>query len=168
MHPSISDLLVHPKVVETRDHMHHSISKQDHLLRSVKYSSRFARLLRANERTCVRAAIIHDIDSREGTLTTHGAVAARWAAQQGESSAVCTAIVSHMYPFGPAPQTREAWVLVLADKAASLGDMKQFVSGLINGTSLQIRRHLLTTDPYYRARVRRTWLRRRPRHLSLR
>ena len=161
MEQLIADLLIHPKVIETRDHMHHSIPKHDHLLRSVRYSSRFAKLLRADLRTCVRAAMIHDIDSRLGTLTTHGAVAARWAADQGEPEAVCRAIISHMYPLGPAPTSREAWVLVLADKAASLGDFRQYVRGLINGSSQQIRRRLELSDPYY-CRPRR------PRHRLLR
>ena len=151
----IADLLDHPKVLETREHMHHSIPKYDHLRRSVKYSAKLAQLLRANERVCVRAALIHDIDSRDGTLTTHGAVAAKWAAQQGECNGVCEAIISHMYPFGPRPTTREAWVLVLADKAASLGDMKQFVRGLVNGSSIKVRRDLLSSDPYYRTKPRR-------------
>src|SRR5215510_6641525 len=164
MEQLIADLLNHPKVLETRDHMHHSIPKHDHLMRSVKYSYRFARLLRADERICLRAAIVHDIDSRQGTLTTHAAVAARWAADQGEPDAVCQAIVSHMYPFGPAPTTREGWVLVLADKAASLGDFKQFVRGLLNGSSLTIRRRLRASDPHYRARRPLSGrLRRRPR-----
>src|SRR5205809_892785 len=128
MEQHIVDLLIHPKVLETREHMHHSISKHDHLMRSVRYSYRIAGLLRADQRVCVRAAMIHDIDSRYGTLTSHGAVAARWAATElGEPEEVCAVIVSHMYPFGPAPRSREAWVLVLADKAASLGDFGQFV-----------------------------------------
>jgi hypothetical protein len=57
---------------------------------------------------------------------------------KGEDAAVCAAIESHMYPLGPAPTSREAWVLVLADKAASLGDIKQFLVGLIDGSSLRI------------------------------
>jgi glycyl-tRNA synthetase beta chain/uncharacterized protein len=154
----ITDLLAHPKVVETRDHMHHSIPKHDHLLRSVKYSYRFARLLRADQRICVRAALIHDIDSRHGTLANHGSIAARWAAELGEPEAVCQAIVSHMYPIGPAPTSREAWVLVLADKAASLGDFKQFMIGLFNGSSLETRRRLLASDPFCDKRRRRRLL----------
>ena len=162
MEQHIADLLVHPKVIETRDHIHHSIPKHDHLLRSAKFSSRFAKLLRADLRTCVRAAMIHDIDSRLGTLTTHGAVAARWAAEQGEPEAVCRAIISHMYPLGPRPRSREAWVLVLADKAASLGDFRQYLRGLINGSSQQTRRRLELSDPYYCRPPRR------PRHRLLR
>jgi len=46
-------------------------------------------------------------------------------------------------------------VLVLADKAASLGDIKQFLVGLIDGSSLMNRRRLRETDPYYRQRARR-------------
>jgi len=155
MEQHISDLLVHPKVLETREHIHHSISKHDHLWRSVKFSYRIARLLRADQRICVRAAMVHDIDSRLGTLTTHGALAARWAAEQGEPEEVCKAIVSHMYPFGPAPTTREGWVLVFADKAAALGDFGQFVRGLLNGTSIETRRRLTQSDPFYRGQPRR-------------
>src|SRR6185295_15977559 len=103
MEQLIADLLAHPKVIETRDHMHHSIPKHDHLLRSVKFSSRFAKLLRADLRTCVRAAMIHDIDSRLGTLTTHGAVAARWAAEQGELEEACRAIIYPLSLLGLLP-----------------------------------------------------------------
>ena len=156
----IRDLLTLPEVVETRHHMHHSIPKHDHLTRSVRMSYHLSRLLRADVRTCVRAALLHDINSRAGTLTTHGRVAARWAAEKGEDAAVCAAIESHMYPLGPAPTSREAWVLVLADKAASLGDIKQFLVGLIDGSSLMNRRRLRETDPYYRQRTRRRLFRR--------
>src|SRR3712207_1757531 len=104
----ITDLLSHPKVVETRSHIHHSISKHEHLHRTARISYKLARLIRADVRICVRAAIIHDIDSRLGTLTTHGRIAAQWAAAQGEDERVCHAIETHMYPFGPAPKTREA------------------------------------------------------------
>jgi HD superfamily phosphodiesterase len=163
MEQHIADLLTHPKVCETRDHLHHSISKHDHLMRSVRFSSRFARLLHADMRVCVRAAVIHDIDSRLGTLTTHGAIAARWAADLGESDAVCAAIISHMYPLGPKPTTREGWVLVLADKAASMGDLAQYLRGLVNGSSRTARRRLEQTDPFFRDRPRR-----RPRRPLLR
>jgi glycyl-tRNA synthetase beta chain/uncharacterized protein len=167
MEQHIADLLLHPKVLETREHMHHSIPKHDHLMRSVRLSYRLAQLLGADQRICVRAAMIHDIDSRYGTLTTHGSVAARWAAEQGEPAEVCAAIESHMYPFGPPPTSREAWVLVLADKAASLGDFGQFVRGLFDGTSLETRRRLKLSDPFYKQQ-RRLPLRRRLHHFRQR
>jgi glycyl-tRNA synthetase beta chain/uncharacterized protein len=160
-HSIINDLLIHPKVMETRDHIHHSIPKHDHLMRSARYSYRLAPLLGANQRVCVRAAILHDLDSRFGTLTTHGAIAARLAADLGEPSEVCDAIISHMYPFGPAPTSREGWVLVVADKLASLSDLTHFVGGLFTGQSLEVRRRLRMSDPFYvserktRARTRR-------------
>jgi glycyl-tRNA synthetase beta chain/uncharacterized protein len=108
----------------------------------------------------MRAAILHDIDSRYGTLTTHGAVAARWAAEQGECERVCGAIMSHMYPFGPAPTTREGWVLVFADKIASLSDLTHFVGGLFTGRSQALRRQLCNSDPFYVKRPRRRLLQR--------
>ncbi len=151
----ISDLLSHPKVVETQTHLHHSISKHDHLLRSARISYKLARVMRADIRTCVRAAMIHDIDSRLGTLTTHGRVAAEWAAAQGEDRAVCHAIETHMYPFGPAPRTREAWVVSLADKAASLTELTISLTGMLTGRTWNRRRALRATDPYFPMRRRR-------------
>lgn len=161
-HSIIADLLAHPRVMETREHMHHSIPKHDHLLRSARYAYRLAPLLGADQQTCTRAAILHDLDSRLGTISTHGAIAARLAAELGEPEAVCHAIISHMYPFGPTPTTREGWVLVLADKIASFTDLTQFVGGLFTGRSLQVRRRLLRSDPFYagrkaRGRIRQVW-----------
>lgn len=149
LHEYLDDLLVHPKVIETRDHMHHSLSKHDHLHRTARISLRLARLMRANARICVRAAMIHDIDSRLGTLTTHGRIAAGWAASVGECKHVCHAIEAHMYPFGPRPRTREAWVVSLADKAASLTDITVMLSGLMTGRTWRRRRALCATDPHF-------------------
>lgn len=145
----IEDLLAHPKVVETRNHIHHHIPKHDHLLRSARYSYRLAPLFRADSRICVRAAILHDLDSRHGTLTTHGAIAARVAKSLGEPEPVATAIISHMYPLGPRPTTREGWVLALADKMASLADITRFIGGLFTGHSQRERRRLASSDPFY-------------------
>ena len=151
----LADLLDHPKVVETQQHMHHSISKHDHLARTARISYKLARLMRADIRICVRAAMIHDIDSRLGTLTTHGRIAATWAAAQGECDEVCHAIETHMYPFGPKPRTKEAWVVSLADKAASLTDLTVMVSGIMTGRTWQRRRQLKQSDPHFVARQRR-------------
>ncbi|ACL23672.1 HD domain-containing protein [Chloroflexus aggregans] len=152
---TIADLLHHPRVIETRYHMHHSVPKHDHLLRSVHFSYYLALFFGADQVTCVRAALLHDLDSRYGTLTTHGAIAARVAAELGESEAVSAAIISHMYPFGPRPTTREGWVLAVADKLASLADLGAFVSGLLSGHSLRVRRQLRQSDPFYAARYAR-------------
>jgi glycyl-tRNA synthetase beta chain/uncharacterized protein len=164
----IADLLAHPRVVETRLHMHHSIPKHDHMLRVAKYSYQIAPLFGADTRVAVRAAILHDLDSRKGTLTTHGAIAAQVAAELGEPEPVSQAIVSHMFPLGPAPTTREGWVLAVADKMASFTDMTAFLGGLFTGRSLQMRRMLLENDPHFahrrtrrrhRQTLRRLWLR---------
>ncbi len=156
----IADLLAHPRVSETRQHIHHSVPKFDHLLRVARYSYLLAPWMGADRRTAVRAAVLHDLDSRLGTLTTHGAIAARVAAEMGEPEAVSEAIVSHMYPFGPRPTTREGWVLVVADKMASLSDLSAFVGGLFTGRSLRIRSELRASDPFYRSRMARRQRRR--------
>lgn len=144
----IEDLLSHPKVIETRQHIHHSVSKHDHLLRSARFSYRLAWLFRADRRACARAALLHDLDSRLGTLSTHGAIAAQVAADMGESDTVCSAIRHHMFPLGTAPTSREGWVLVVADKLASVLDITHFLVGLFTGRSMTQRRLLLSTDPY--------------------
>lgn len=149
MHSYVSDLLEHPKVQEMQLHLHHSISKHEHIMRVTRFALLLARLTGADERVCARAAVIHDIDSRYGTLANHGDVAARWAAALGEDEAICEAIRSHMYPFGPAPTTREGWVLTFADKAASLADLADYFRGLFTGRSQQRRRKLEQTDPFY-------------------
>ncbi|HMQ33956.1 MAG TPA: HD domain-containing protein [Chloroflexaceae bacterium] len=151
----INDLLAHPRVIETREHLHHSVPKHDHMMRVARYSYYLAPVLGADRRTATRAAILHDLDSRLGTLTTHGAIAARVAADMGEPEAVSQAIVSHMFPFGPRPTTREGWVLAVADKIASFTDLTSFVGGLFTGHSLQVRRRLCATDPFYAARLAR-------------
>jgi putative nucleotidyltransferase with HDIG domain len=148
-HAVIADLLGHPRVSETREHIHHSIPKHDHLMRVARYSYHLASVLGADRRTVMRAAVLHDLDSRLGTLTTHGAIAARVAAELGEPEAVSLAIVSHMFPLGPRPTTREGWVLALADKMASLTDITAFVGGLFTGRSLRVRKALCGSDPFY-------------------
>jgi glycyl-tRNA synthetase beta chain/uncharacterized protein len=150
----VEDLLNHPKVLETQDHLHHGIAKYDHLVRVTRYSYLLARITRADVRVCMRAGLIHDIDSRYGNLYNHGEVAARWAAEQGEDVEVCAAIVSHMYPFGPAPTTREGWVLSLADKAASLADITDYVRGFINGRSRVRKQNLQKSDPFHRPKTK--------------
>jgi glycyl-tRNA synthetase beta chain/uncharacterized protein len=169
IHDFGSDLLQHPKVVETQSHVHHSIAKHEHLIRTARISYRLARMLKADIGICVRAAIIHDIDSRLGTLTTHGRIAAVWASQQGESDAVCHAIETHMYPFGPKPRTREAWVVSLADKAASLTDLTVALGGIVSKRKRAQRRELLMLDPYRQTGVtqRRRRRRQHPRRRTL-
>lgn len=151
----LGDLVVHPKVLETRHHLHHNVPKHDHLLRSVRWSYRIAGLFRADPRVCARAALLHDLDSRRGTLATHGWIAASVAADLGESDSVCRAILPHMFPLGPAPSSREGWVLVIADKLAALADMGTFVAGLFTGRSLRQRRTLQASDPFFSAPRRR-------------
>lgn len=164
IHHHGSDLLQHPKVVETQSHVHHSIAKHDHLIRTARISYRLARVVKADVSICVRAAIIHDIDSRLGTLSTHGRIAAEWAAGLGECEAVCHAIETHMYPFGPKPKTREAWVLSLADKAASLTDLTIALRAILSKRHRARRQELRMLDPYWQAHMEARRKRRR-RHL---
>jgi glycyl-tRNA synthetase beta chain len=151
----IRDLVSHPKVQETHSLMHHSGPKHAHLWRSAVISYRIAPILGADRKVCARAALLHDLDSRHGSLVTHGKIAARVAAQMGEPEPVCRAIAAHMFPLGPAPTSREGWVLVVADKLASIYDMTHFLMGLLTGRSLRVRSTLKASDPFFQQRRRR-------------
>jgi glycyl-tRNA synthetase beta chain/uncharacterized protein len=83
---------------------------------------------------------------------------------QGESDEVCHAIETHMYPFGPKPRTKEAWVVSIADKAASLTDLTLMLSGMMTGRTWHRRRQLQQTDPHFAERRARKLHRR---HRSL-
>jgi glycyl-tRNA synthetase beta chain/uncharacterized protein len=150
LYAEIHDLLRHPTFVETHFQVHHSVRKSDHLLRSASYAYWLAAVVHANRRVCARAGLLHDLHSRLGTWSTHGAIAASVADEMGEDHDVCRAIVPHMYPLGPAPRTREGWVLAVADKMATLVDAAHFVAKLVNGESLRQRRMLRATDRFLR------------------
>ena len=153
MYAEVQDLLHHPTFLETRWEIHHNVCKSDHFLRSAHYAWMIAVAVRANRRTCARAGLLHDLHSRLGTWSNHGAIAASVASRLGESKDVCEAIVPHMYPLGPAPKSREGWVLVVADKIASVVDTLHFVAHLITGKSLQKRKELRATDIYLQREV---------------
>lgn len=148
VHQEIADLLDHPHFVETHSQVHHSVRKSDHLIRSARYAYWIGRLVGANARVCARAGLLHDLHSRLGTWSTHGAIAAAVADEIGEDAEVCRAIVPHMFPLGPAPRTREGWVLALADKIATAVDAASFVAKLFTGESLRERRLLMSSDRF--------------------
>ncbi|MFW5739851.1 MAG: HD domain-containing protein [Myxococcota bacterium] len=144
----ISDLLSHPKFLETHEQVHHSVRKSEHLIRSARFAYWIARAVGANPRVCARAGLLHDLHSRLGTWSTHGAIAAAVADEIGEEPEVCRAIVPHMFPLGPAPRTREGWVLAIADKLATMADTADFLLHMVDGRSLRERRMLLATDRF--------------------
>ena len=148
MRDDVDDLLQHPVFLATRHEIHHNIRKSDHLLRAARFAWMIAGIVKANRRTCARAGLLHDLYSRLGSWSTHGAIAASVANQMGESQAVCEAIVPHMFPLGPAPKTREGWVLVVADKVASIADTISFTVHALSGSSLKQRRMLRASDRF--------------------
>lgn len=142
------DLLSCRVYTDTIWQVHHGGRKSDHLLRTARYAYWLAKMMHADIRVCCRAALLHDVYSRLGTWSTHGAIAASVAKRLGESPEVCESIVSHMYPIGPAPKSREGWVLVFADKLATATDVVSFVGALFAGRALRVRRMLRATDPF--------------------
>ena len=148
MRADVDDLLEHPVFLETRYELHHNVRKSDHLLRASRYAWMLAGVVNADRRICARAGLLHDLHSRLGSWSTHGSIAASVANDIGESQDVCDAIVPHMFPLGPAPKTREGWVLTVADKAASVADALSFAANVFSGQSMANRRKLRASDRY--------------------
>ena len=72
-HAVIADLLAHPRVTETREHMHHSIPKHDHLMRVARYSYLLAPLhmLRTRGSQLSHRLVVARNDNRVAGFSLH-------------------------------------------------------------------------------------------------
>lgn len=94
---------------------------------SVSYLAwKIARKLGCDEKTAARAGLLHDFcpydfkkktPTGEHQLFFHPKEAAKNSMKKFEiSEKEFDAILTHMFPLGPIPKHREAWIIVLADK----------------------------------------------------
>lgn len=89
-----------------------------------------ARKLGCDERTAARAGLLHDFcpyDFRKATPTGEHqaffhpkAAASNSVRKFGISEREETAILTHMFPLGPVPKNKEAWIITLADKICAV------------------------------------------------
>jgi glycyl-tRNA synthetase beta chain/uncharacterized protein len=110
----VADLVNLPAVKYTRrvmQHLYHS--RFDHMMLASKFAYYFARTVNANVHTCVRAAAIHDVWTKDSYVQP----AVDFAKSIGESPRVQAAIASHMV-FNKVPRTKEQWVVAFADECA--------------------------------------------------
>ena len=101
---------------------------------NVSYLSwKIARALGCDERVAARAGLLHDFcpyDFTEKTPTGehqafyHPKAAAENSVQNFEiTDRERDAILSHMFPLGPIPKNKEAWIISFADKACAVTEM---------------------------------------------
>lgn len=105
---------------------HHWTTRLMHSINVSYISWLIARKLKCDAKSVARAGLLHDFclyDFKEETPTGenqlfyHPKAAAKSAAELFEiSDRERDAILSHMFPFGPLPRSREAWIITMADK----------------------------------------------------
>jgi uncharacterized protein len=134
---AIGDILTLPEVQRLGALPHHGhISRLDHSLRVARWSYQVAHRLGWNERACARAGLLHDLFYQRnlffcrGSLTlslTHPEEAARNAARLVSlTPQERNIILAHMWPLARHwPASREAWLVSLMDKTATLEECFQ-------------------------------------------
>ena len=105
---------------------HRKTTRLMHSINVSYISWHIARKLGCDARMAARAGLLHDFclyDFREKPPTGgfqafyHPRVAARNSQEVfGISEREKSAILSHMFPLGPVPKNREAWIITMADK----------------------------------------------------
>ena len=123
----VKDILENRELMQLGAFSHHqSTSRLMHSINVSYISWHIARKLGCDARMAARAGLLHDFclyDFREKPPTGgfqafyHPRVAARNSQEVfGISEREKSAILSHMFPLGPVPKNREAWIITMADK----------------------------------------------------
>lgn len=133
-----SDILAHPTFRNlVRNKQHHNSNTYAHLLHVCVLAIKFARAWRwkVDAKVLVRSALLHDYylyewhdkpNRKKRHARRHGVYAADNAERDfGTGPEERKAIVNHMWPINPfrPPQTKEGWLVLFADKAASFREL---------------------------------------------
>ena len=123
----VKDILSNKEFLRLNHYTHHHwTTRLMHSLNVSYISWLIARKLNCDARSVARAGLLHDFclyDFKDGTPTGefqafyHPKFAARSSAELFEISDLeRDAILSHMFPLGPLPKSKEAWIITMADK----------------------------------------------------
>ena len=123
----VSDILTNREFLALNCFKHHYATTRLMHSMNVSYISwLLAKKLGCDAKAAARAGLLHDFclyDFREKPPTGgfqafyHPRVAARNSQEVfGISEREKSAILSHMFPLGPVPKNREAWIITMADK----------------------------------------------------
>lgn len=123
----INDILDNEEFRKLAGYIQHlKTTRLVHSLNVSYLSWKIARKLSCDERAAARAGLLHDFflyrfsdpkPVKELQAFYHPKVAARNSARHFQlSEKEQQAILSHMFPLGPLPTSREAWIITCADK----------------------------------------------------
>ena len=123
----ISDILSNPEFLTLDSYSHHpGASRLVHSMNVSYLAWKMAKRRGYDERAAARIGLLHDFcpyDFEDRTPTgEHQAFyhpkAAAWTSEEqfGIDERVRSIILTHMFPLGPMPKCREAWVVTCADK----------------------------------------------------
>lgn len=112
---------------------HHWTNRLMHSVNVSYLSWMIAKKLRCDEKAAARAGLLHDFCPYDFTQKTptgehqafyHPKAAASNCMQKFElSQRELDAILTHMFPLGPVPRNKEAWIITLADKICAIMEL---------------------------------------------
>ena len=132
-HALVKNILCNREFLKLSLYTHHQWTTRLMHSINVSYLSWFiARKLGCDEKTAARAGLLHDFcpyDFRAETPTGEHqafyhpkAAADNSAAHFDVTDRELDAILSHMFPLGPLPRNKEAWIISFADKACAIAE----------------------------------------------
>jgi glycyl-tRNA synthetase beta chain/uncharacterized protein len=155
-HTHIADLLSLPELHSSRERPHHfDLTEYDHLLLVSRHAHRISRLVRADDRICARAGLLHDLGAHWFDTTAPCELAQRLEEPHG----VWHAIRAHTL-FPELPRTKEAWVVVAADLLTSAQECHFVFRRARARAAERLRRRLLRQARTLRPRIQRPATRR--------
>lgn len=123
----VLDILTNKEFLKLNYYTHHHwTTRLMHSINVSYISWLIARKLKCDAKSVARAGLLHDfclydfkVETPTGEMQTfyHPKAAAKSSAELFEISDLeRDAILSHMFPFGPLPNSKEAWIITMADK----------------------------------------------------
>ena len=125
IYPLVADILENSEIKNKYNNKKHIFSKWiKHTERTIAVSYYLAKLTGANTYTTIRAAALHDI--ADEPQFNHSKKCAIEASKLENNSKVIKAVETHMFPLSKLPESKEAWVLAIADKVINFVDLFDF------------------------------------------
>lgn len=136
----VGDLINHPSMLELKEFSHHKVNNRyNHSIEVSYLAYRIALRLKLDARAVARGALLHDLyhydtdladkEAYKEHLITHPEIALTKAKKITEVTPIMEdMILCHMY-YGarnqPKPETKEGWVVAIADKLCTADDGRE-------------------------------------------
>ena len=123
---AVEDILTNEEFLRLNLYSHHQwTTRLMHSINVSYLSWMIAKKLGADERAAARAGLLYDFNEKTPTgehqAFYHPKAAAENSLQNFDiSEREVSAILTHMFPLGPIPKNKEAWIISFADKACAM------------------------------------------------